>query len=139
MAEFLIYDQDNWMDVPSKDRPDLRGYKNVERKILEESGLTIERRTEKLGQHDIKYMRRYQRGDPIEARQDSGPRGNKEEASFIFLQVLGLSLKDAKVYCAQRIDKRRSYYIDLTGLVIDEHKTASLSISQFNSRLKVKK
>ncbi len=147
MAEFLIYDQDNWMDVPSKQRPDLTGYKNVERKILEESGLTIEQRTKKLGLHEMKYAAKYQRGDIVEARRDNGPRGRLEEASFLFLQVAGLSLEDARAYCVEDgnadliypVSHRRKYYLDRTGLVVDEHKNISLTQAEFNSRLKVKK
>ena len=149
MAEFLIYNKDHWMDIPSKDRPDLRGYKNVERKILEDSALSIEQRTKKLGLHEMKYTARYQRNDFVEARRDNGPRGKLEEASFAFLQVPSINLKDGKQYVVPDVDlsdvdhpfilKRRKHYMNMTGLVLDEHKNVSLTNAEFNSRLKVKK
>ncbi len=150
MAEFLIYDQDNWMDVPSKQRLDLTGHENVERKILAESGLTIAQRTKKLALHEMKYTARYHRGDIVEARRDGGSRGKSEEASFIFLQVLDISLEDAKQYAVPDEDlsdptgrpviiKMSKYYVNLTGLILDKHKNVSLTSTEFNSRLKVKK
>ncbi len=148
MAEFLIYDQDNWMDVPSKDRPDLTGYKNVERKTLKNSKLTIEQRTKNLFINDSLFSSKDRRGDIIEAKQDNAPRGWLEEASFTFVRVQGLSLKDAKQYAIPDVDKsdpaypilihKRKYFIDMTGLTLDLHKNVSLTINQFNSRLKEK-
>ncbi len=149
MAEFLIYERDNWMDVPSKDRPDWTGYENVEQKILAKPGLTVEQKTKKLGLHEMKYTARYQKGDIVEARKDSAPRGRLEEASFLFLQIPSISLKDAKQYAKPLTDltdvdypimlKRRKYYVNIMGLSFDEHKNVSLTSTEFNSRLKVKK
>ena len=149
MAEFLIYNKDHWMDIPSKQRSDLTGYKNVEQKILADSRLTIEQRTKDFYLHEMKYTARYQREDIVEARRDNGPRGKLEEESFIFLQVPGINLKDAKQYIIPDVDlsnpdnpviiKRRKYYVNIAGLMLDEHQNVSLTNADFNSRLKVKK
>ncbi len=150
MAEFLIYDRDNWMDVPSKDRPALTGHENVRQKIMNDSSLSLEQSTMALGFHEMKYTARHQRGDIVEARRDGGPRGKLEEASFAFLQVLSVSLEEARGYCEPKLDLlslnetlpvvyRRGHYIDRTGLVFDSHRNVSLTESEFRSRLKVKK
>ena len=145
MAEFLIYDIDNWMDMPSKDRPELTGHENVQQKIVADSSLSLEQSTLALGHHEIKYVSRYRRGDIVEARRDGGPRGKLEEASFAFLQVPNIILKDGRAYCVPKEDpdplktKRRGYCVDMTGLVLDSHQNASLTDSEFTARLKVKK
>ncbi len=145
MAEFLIYNKDHWMDVPSKSRPELTGYENVKQKVLDDSSLSLEQSTLALGHHEIKHERRWQRGDIVEARRDGGPRGRLEEASFAFLQVPSISLKDGKAYCVTKEDpdytkaRRREHYIYMVGLILDSHKTAILTDAQFRSRLKVKK
>ena len=145
MAEFLIYNQDNWMDVPSKSRPGLTGYNNVRQKIMNDSSLSLEHSTLALGHHEMKHERRYRRGDIVEARRDGGPRGKLEEASFAFLQVPSVSLEEGKGYCVKKEDpdytkvRRRKYYIYMVGLVLDSHKNATLTDAQFQSRLKVKK
>lgn len=145
MAEFLIYNQNNWMDMPSKDRPELTGYENVRQKIMDDSSLSLEQSTMALASHEVKYVSRYQPGDIVEARRDGGLRGKLEEASFAFLQVPSVSLEDGRTYCAPKEDtdplktRRREYYVDMTGLILDSHQNASLTDSEFAVRLKAKK
>ncbi len=139
MAVLLIYDQIHWMDKPSKDRPDLAGYKNVERKILEKSGLTIEQRTKNLGLNYMNHEAKHQRGDITESREEMGPRGSMEWVSYIFLTVDGLSQKDGVRYTETDGTHRRGYYVNMTGLLPDWDKNVAISLSEFNSRLKAKK
>ncbi len=136
------------MDVASKQRPDLLGYDNVVRKINEKTTPTVDRE-KALFIAWKKYTTRYRKGDIVEARRDNGPRGKLEEASFIFLQVPSITLKDAKQYEVSLEDltdfnnrillKRRKYYVDMMGLTLDVHKNVSLTENEFNTRLKVKK
>ena len=145
MAEFLIYNKNHWMDVPSKDSPELTGYENVQQKIMNDSSLSLEKSTLALGLHEITHERRYRRGDIVEARKDGGHRGKREEASFAFLQVPSVSLEDGKAYCATKEDpdytkaRKREHYVYMVGLVLDSHQNATLTDAQFRSRLKVKK
>ena len=148
MAEFLIYNQDNWLDLPSKNRPDLTGKENVERKILEKD-YTLAQRIKALALFEMKYEARSRRGDIVESRIDNGPRGKKEEESFAFVQVIGISQEDGKSYAGPHLDltdqtrpmliHRSKCYIDMTGLILDDNKNVILSSVEFNNRLKVKK
>jgi len=71
MAELLIYNKDNWMDLPSKERPDLTGYENVKRKIkLNPNKLNKGQLAKALRLHDEKYAARYQVGDIVEVQED---------------------------------------------------------------------
>ena len=128
MAEFLIYKGPHWMDA-----------------------LSPQEVAERVAVHkhfQQKYDARYQRGDIVEARPDNGPRGKLEEASFIFLQVSSISLKDAKQYCVPDEDlsdsdnpiltRRRKYYINMIGLTPGEHENIGLTEAGFNSRLVAK-
>ncbi len=137
MAEFVVFNKMNWMDMPSRVRPDLTGYENVKRKIEEAAGPGIEAQTVKLfelSKMDQKYTRRYQPGDIIEARRDNGPRGKKEKEALLFIQVPEVLLEDGKQYAKAHESPRRYYSIDMTGLKMDD----TLTAAQFNSRLKVK-
>ncbi len=146
MAEFVVFNKMNWMDMPSRVRPDLTGYVNVKRKIEEAAGPGIEAQTVRLFElfkMDKKYEMRYQRGDVVEVRRDNGPRGSKEPESFAFISV-PIDLATAKQY--KQIDRdgddikhNRKYWIDMTGLVLDKDKQAELTLGEFNNRLKVKK
>ena len=127
------------MDLPSKDRPDLIGYENVQRKIMDNGVLSLEQSTAQLVANERNYVSREQRGDVCEARRDGGPRGHLEESSFIFLQVPSVPLEEGRALCEGTADLLRSHYVDMTGLILDEHKNASLTDAEFRSRLKVKK
>ncbi len=144
MAEFLIYNKDHWMDVPSKDRPDSLGYDNVVRKINEKPMLTANR-VKALSLHWTKYTARYRPDDIVEVRESGRPRGKLEPEAFLFIDVPELSFKNAKQYMQAHEDKTdsenpvllhmRIYGIDTTGLSMDD----TLTAAQFISRLKVKK
>ena len=149
MAEFLIYDQDNWMDVPSKDRPDLTGKENVDRKILEED-LSIEAKTIALGVLQGKYDARYHKGDIVEVREDGAPSGRLEKSGVDFVCV-PIAFKDVKQYTMPLLEegidsldpdnpdikRRRKYWLDMAGLILVDHEIL-LTVSEFNFRLKTK-
>ncbi len=137
MAVLLIYDQDNFMDIPSKDNPGLTGYKNVERKILAKD-LTIEQKTVELGRNERNYTARHKCNDIVESREEGGPRGSMEWLSYIFLTVDGLSQKDGVRYTEPDGTYWRGHYVNMTGLIPDKDKNVTISLSEFNSRLKVK-
>lgn len=142
MAEFLIYNQDHWMDRPSKDRPDLLGYDNVVRKINEKPMLTTKRQTA-LFEYWQKYTRRYQFGDIVEVRKDGSPSGRLEKDSFAFIQS-PIAYTYALQYTKSHMDgetllHRCKFWFDLTGLVLDKDSRVSVSPAEFNNRLKVKK
>lgn len=136
MAELLVYNKDNWMDMPSKERPDLTGKENVERKIQEQP-FTLEQRIKNLAALEIKYEARDLRGDIIEVREDNAPRGKMEIDSFIFLQVSGL--QNAIQYGQRDRDTRkRKYRVDLTGLQPDKDGNIKLTKNQFLNRVENK-
>ncbi len=144
MAEFLIYNKQHWMELPSKNNPSMTGYERNHVMVDTDSKLTIAQKIEKKDALTQKYNRRYQMGDIVEARQDGGPRGKKEEESFIFLQVPSINLETAKGYCislesADMTIRRRKYFVEMAGLILDSHNNVGLTESVFYSRLKVKK
>ncbi len=148
MAEFLIYNKTHWYDLPSKSTPTLTGYERNQFMIDTNSNLSTAQKIKAKDALTLKYAARQQSGDIVEARRDGGPRGKLEEEAFIFLQIPGINLKDAKKYCVSDkdfigIDKsvllyKRKYYMDMTGLIPDSNKNVNLTNSVFDSRLKVK-
>ena len=89
------------------------------------------------------YSARYQLGDIIEVREDGKPRGKREPESFLFLKVPGTvkQFKDLTVErknAEGRPEKRREYTVDLTGIIFDKNKTASITYVDFNSRVRKK-
>ncbi len=143
MAEFLIYNKTHWMDLPSKDFPELIGFENVRQKIMANEALTLEQSTKALIINQWKYDMRDQPGDIIEVRRDNGPRGSKEAESFAFITV-PMELETAKqfvrVYVVNdEVKHKCKYWIDMVGLVLDKDKQAELTLAEFNNRLKAKK
>ncbi len=148
MAEFVIHNiATHWMDRPSKSNPGMTGYERNNAIIDSDYTLSFGQKIERKEELNREYSAREQLGDIVEARRNGGPRGKKEEECFIFLQVLSISLKDAKEYCVPLVNpiivdrpiRRRKYFIDISGLIPDSHKNVSLTESAFNSRLKMKK
>ena len=140
MAELLIYNKTHWMEAPSKDRPDLTGYENVQRKINENTQLTLAESTKAIASIERKYNSRYRGGDIVEVRPDNKPRGKLEEDAFLFIKVPSLSMDEAKQYMQAHMDgetmlHRRKYWIDITGLKMND----TLTIEQWQSRLREKK
>ncbi len=145
MVEFLIYNKDNWMDVPSKQRPDLIGKENVERKITENLQLSLEQRITESHSVDFKYKARDRRGDIIEVRKIDAPSGRKEPLSFAFI-IVPLEFEKAKrLYQQKDRDEKgelihnRKYWIDMTGVVLDAKKEATLTVADFENRIRIKK
>ena len=146
MAEFLIYNKEHWMDTPSKQRPDLTGYENVIRKINEDTELNVITRTEKLGNVFQKYNRRYQPGDIVEVRKDGKGMCGLEPESFALIEV-PISFEIAQEYMQSdkvinepcTILHRRKYWLDISGIVLNKDKIATIDLVTFNSILKVKK
>ncbi len=141
MAEFLIYNKTHWMDEPSKDRPDLLGYDNVTRKI-NEGPMLAANRSKALSLHWQKYTSRYRPGDIVEVRKDGAPSGRLEKTGVDFIRV-PIAFENATQYMKPHMDgetllHRRMYQIDMTGIVLSDHE-ASLTVAEFNSRLKVRK
>ena len=140
MAEFLIYDQVNWMDKPSKERPDLIGYENVKRKIHMKQ-LSIENKTMALVNIDRKYNARYVSDNISEVRHDGTGMTNMEKFSFKlvcapsipFVNVNGLG--NNKEDSNERVLKRASYSLNTAGLTFDKDKTVVIDEAIFNSRL----
>lgn len=135
MTEFLIYDQENRMDLPSKSQPHLNGYEKVRQGIQNNTKLTDFERAMNLILFDHKYDTRDQRDDIIEVREAGRKRGDQEEKSFKFVRV-PMEFKDAKKYKQKHMDgetklHKRRFKLDTTGLVFDEHNTADLSVTQF--------
>ena len=153
MAEFLVLNQDHWIDLPSKDRPDLIGKDNVERKILE-APMTIEARTKSLFNLQSKYDARTQKGDIVEVREDGRTPGWLEKESYMFIEVPEMHFEEAKQYMklhtegekgtigvldTWRILHKCKYWIDMTGLVSDGDSRVTLNKANMLSRIKVKK
>ncbi len=143
MAEFLIYNKTHWYDLPSKSIPSLTGYERNHFVIDTNSSLSTAQKIKAKDHLTLKYAGREQPGDIIEARKDGGPRGKLEEEAFIFLQVPGIKLEDAKEYCRKGLEGptgyKRKHYVDMIGLIPDSHGNVDLTEIQFNSILKVKK
>ncbi len=145
MAEFLILNKTHWMDRPSKNNPGMTGLERNHFVIDTDYKLSVAQKIEKKDALTLKYASRNQPGDIVEARRDNGPRGDLEEFSFLFLQVPEIDLKEAIKYTVPLengsgvIIRRRKYFIDTTGLILDLHFNVALTESVFNSRLKVKK
>ncbi len=147
MAEFLVYNKTHWMELPAKDFPELIGYENVRQKIMANEALTLEQSTKALILHQWKYDARYMAGDIVEVRKDGAPRGRLEKTGVDFIRV-PIAFEDATQYMAAHEDEtdplkpillhRRKYRIDMTGVVLTDHE-ATLTLAEFNNRLKVKK
>ncbi len=132
MAKFLVFNKENWMDLPSKDRPDLTGHENVQRKINEDSKLNT---LEKIGtqmQHTVKYDMRSQIGDIVEARKDSTGMVGKEPLSFALITV-PMTDEEAGHYTGGIEDKYLfKYSLDMSQITLNEKKEGSLTLSRFN-------
>ena len=142
MAEFLVYNKTHWMELPSKDFPELIGFENVRQKIMANSALSLEQSTKALLLHQRKYDARYMAGDIVEVRKDGAPSGRLEKNGVDFIRV-SMAFEDAKQYMGPHVDgetllHQRKYWIDMTGIVLSDHE-ASLTLAEFNNRLKVKK
>ena len=141
MAEFLIYNKTHWMDLPSKDFPELMGFENVRQKIMANSALALEQSTKALLLHQRKYDARHMPGDIVEVRKDGAPSGRLEKTGVDFIRV-PIAFEVAKQFMVPHMDgdiilHRRKYQIDMTGVVLVDHE-ASLTLAEFNNRLKVK-
>ncbi len=140
MAEFLIYNKTHWMDLPSKDRPDLLGYDNVTQKINEGPMLAADR-SKALANHWHGYTSRYRPGDIVDVRKDGAPSGRLEKTGVDFISV-PMTFANAKHFMEPLLDGestkyRRRYQIDMAGVVLTDHE-ATLTLAEFNNRLKVK-
>ncbi len=140
MAEFFVFNEMNWRDVPSKDRPDLLGYDYRVLQINDKPMLTADR-LKMLAIEWQRYVGRCQPEDIVEVRRDGSP-GGRMENSFVSIKVpIAFDSKymeplwenaEKSVY-----KYKQQYKIDLTGL--DKSKKISLTVAEFNDRLKVKK
>ncbi len=150
MAVLLIFNKDSWMDIPSYQRPDLTGKENVQRKVMDE-GLSLEAQTKKLLLLDMKWEARDRPGDIVEVREDAAPRGKMEKFGFVFVSVPGKKRDyldygkmdvldgDVKTRTPPIIIHKRSYWIDMSGIVPNNKSEASLTIGQFQNRVHRKK
>lgn len=139
MAEFLIFNKENWMDVPSKQRPDLIGYENVQRKIDENGSLNITQKEKAQINITNKYNARSRPGDIVEARQNGFGLCGDEPLSFALIKVPPMSLEDAKRYEGILRDEPRVKYnhkcsLDMSGIILIKNETTLTSL-QFNSIL----
>ncbi len=166
MVGFLVYNQDHWMD-------------SLTQKQIDDKGL------------QVKYNRRYQRGDFIEVRKDGKGMVGLEPQSFALVEV-PISISEAEQYLisryeeitrevdrpkadylenkkvkifkydptiieeykvstevpilgivdidwvklrgiVDRVDRRRKYRLNMSGIVLDVNKETALTLSQFNS------
>ncbi len=142
MTEFLVYNKTHWMELPSKDFPELIGYENVRQKIMANEALTLEQSTKALYLHERKFISRYRPGDIVEVRKDGAPRGRLEKGVVDFIRI-PIAFEDATQYMKRHMDgeillHRRMYQIDMTGIVLSDHE-ALLTVAEFNNRLKAKK
>ena len=166
MVKFLVYNQDHWMD-------------SLTQKQIDDKGL------------QVKYNRRYQRGDFIEVRKDGSKMCGLEPNSFALINV-PISISEAKQYLisryeeitrevdrpkldyledkkvkifkydstiieeykvpteipdigtadidwvklrgiVDRVDRRRKYRLNMSGIILDVNKEVTLTLPQFNS------
>jgi hypothetical protein len=139
MAEFLVYNQEHWMDLPSKERPDLTGFENVKRKIQEnKEGFTPEQVAKKLKLLNDKYNQRYKKGDVVEVKEDGFWRKRKGFGSehFALIHVPGLSGIEALKYQEpdQEVSKnphrvkyhKRRYTFDMNKIPLNRKKKATV-------------
>ncbi len=132
------------MDRPSKSNPGMTGLERNHFVIDSDYKLSVAQKIEKKDALTLKYGTRHQPGDIVEARRDNEPRGDLEEFSFLFLQIPEIDLKEAIKYTVPLENgsgvtiRRRKYFIDTTGLILDSHFNVALTESVFNSRLKAK-
>ena len=119
MAEFLVYNQDHWMDSLTQNQIDEHIAKNP--KFVKK-----------------KYNPRDQKGDIIEIRPDGywtdGKRKGFGSHAFALVTVPGLSYGDAKHYTKQLFDdiykedrvilKNHKYQMDMVQITLDVKKKA---------------
>lgn len=193
MAEFLVYNKEHWMDLPSKDQPEKTGYENVIDKI-NNSNYSSSAKTLALFNFIEKYNARSQKGDIIERRKDGIGMVGKELLSFALIKVPEKTYESAKQYAksrlkeitkeldtpkldytedakigvfkyageitreyavkkevpllglididfvtvrgiVDRVDRKFKYYFDMSKIVLDGKKEATLTLFQFNSYL----
>lgn len=144
MAEFLVFNKENWMDLPSRARPDLIGYENVQRKINEDSRLDSAQKAVKQEAWTIEYNARSQLGDIVEAREDGFGLCGDEPLSFALIKVPEILLIDAKLYEGAIVTKNlekevvinynHKSSLDMTKITLVQNE-AILTLSQFNSIL----
>ncbi len=147
MATLLVFNKDNWMDVPSKDGPDLTGKENVTRKISEKN-LSLEDETAALINLDMKWKQRDRMGDIIEVREDDSPRGGMEKFAFAILTVpgekkdylkYGEADEDRTVSMYPVLKHNRSYWLDIAGIPLNNKSEATIDRTQFETRIHRKK
>lgn len=140
MAEFLVFYKENWMDLLSKDRPDLTGQENVIRKINENTSLNNADKTTAIFKKTMKYNARNQIGDIIERRQNGTGMVGKEPLSFALIKVPPMSFEKAELYTGTLFDGNLYKYkcrcsLNMSSLTLDENKEVELTTSEFNTLL----
>ena len=121
MAEFLVYNQEHWMDKLTQQEID-------------------EHETKQDG-FQAKYDRRYQKGDIVEIRPDGKGMVGLEPESFALVSIPGMSVAEAEQYAKPYTTienpgqinekvvllKRRKYKMDLSQIALDGNKKANLA------------
>jgi len=129
MAELLIYNKDNWMDLPSKDRPDLTGYENVKRKInLNLNKVKKAQLAKALRLHDEKYAARYQVGDIVEVQEDGFWANRGCGPKFSVVKLPGVSKEKAK-YLMESGETLRRKYKAVAGIAPEGKATLTLEMA----------
>ena len=139
MAEFLVYNKDNWMDVISKDRPDLTGKEKVLRKINDDSELNSAEKTAEVFYHTATYNARSQIGDIVEVRENGVGMVGKELQSYALIKVPSILVNknqyEGSMMDGYMIKYHHRFSLDMSKITLDINKEANLTITQFNNLL----
>lgn len=145
MAEYLIYNDDSWMDRPSVQRPELTGFENAEQNITEDAKLSLEQKTINHLVNQRNFNARYKKNDIVGEREDGTGMCGLEYNTYRLLKVPGVKLGEYAVGTDYGPDNLASYksavswvLLDGSGIVFDKLNTATITRAQFNAIFRLK-
>lgn len=138
MAEFLIFNKINYLDLPSKSNPGMTGYEYAHFKIDTNIAYTINQKIKSKDVLTKKYMVRFQPGDPNGEVHEDGfwtdgtRKGFGAKKGLALVCIPGMKVKDIKLYLRSLEDKtdpnkpvllkRSQYQVDLTKVILENDK-----------------
>ncbi len=131
------------MDEPDEFKPSNTGYQDVVERILI-TPMATDVRTKKLMLHNMKYEARSRLGDIVEVRKNHNLKGSKEHLSFAFISVPDMSLGEGKKYGQSHLNgetllHKHLYWVDISTIILNAKKEATLNKADFLSRVRAKK
>ncbi len=142
MAEFLVFNKDNWMDAPAVQNASKTGYEAVQDAIANDSSLSAIDKTKEQAFTTKNYNCRNLLGDIVESREDGkGFMGKKEPLSYALIEVPEIPFEDSKHYSGSLhfegfgLLYKCKYSLDLDKIILDKDNIATLTKAQFDSYL----